>query len=320
MITLAKDHRESKKEVRKAYCDAMIEAAKTQPELVAINCDLCSSMGMTDFAKAYPERAFNVGIQESNGVGIAAGFAAVGLIPFFHSFAVFSSRRVFDQVFLSCGYAKRNVKIIGGDAGVSATVNGGTHMAFEDMALMRTIPGARVLDVCDDVMAAQLVPQLVAHYGVDYMRMPRKKVWQIYEEGSRFAIGRANVLREGTDVSLIASGLLVHEALQAAEQLQNRGVSARVVDMFTVKPIDVECVVESAQKTGAVVTAENHNIIGGLGSAVAEVLAEHCPVPLRRVGVQDEFGEVGSQEYLMRRFGLTADVIAAKALEVMAHK
>ena len=320
MINLAEKHPIGEREVRVAYCAAMIKAAEAEQKIVTINCDLCSSVGMEAFQKAFPQRAFNVGIQESNGVGMAAGLSATGLIPFFHSFAVFSTRRVFDQIFLSCGYAGLNVKLIGADAGVSATINGGTHMAFEDMGLMRTVPGATVIDIADDYMVEALVPQLVSHYGVDYVRMPRKAVHRIYAAGTTMEIGRANILKEGGDVTLIASGLLVYEALQAAALLAQEGISARVVDMFTVKPVDRECVIESATKTGAVVTAENHNYIGGLGSAVAEVLVENLPVPMERIGVRDEYGEVGPQNYLMERFCLTAPHIAEKARRAIARK
>jgi transketolase len=307
-------------ELRKVYCESLKSEEESNGRLWVINCDLCSSMGLTDFAKAYPDRSLNVGVMEANGVGIAAGLSATGLIPFFNSFAIFSSRRVYDQVFLSCGYAGLNVKIVGGDPGVTATYNGGTHMSFEDVGLMRCIPGVRILEASDAVMLKSLIKGMSEHYGTEYLRIARKYKTRIYEEGSSFTIGKAVVLREGVDVSLIASGIMVEEALKAADALEQEGIDARVIDMFTIKPIDRECVLECAEKTGAIVTAENHNIIGGLGSAVAEVLSEEGAGVLARVGVNDRFGEVGELDYLMETFGLTASNICAKAKEAIAKK
>lgn len=231
-----------------------------------------------------------------------------------------SSRRVYDQIFQSCAYAGLNVKIIGGDAGISATSNGGTHMPFEDLGIMRVMPGISVMEPTDGVMLRSLIAQMANSYGVQYLRFPRRAVPRIYEEGSEFIIGKSVTLREGTDASVIAGGVMVHEALKAAEILAGRGLQVRVVDMFTVKPIDAEQVIDCARRTGAIVTAENHQVTGGLGGAVAEVLAEHQPAPLERVGVRDAFGEVGSQDYLARRFGLTVEEIAAAVERVVKRK
>lgn len=307
-------------ELRTAYNDALMEAAALNDKIVVINCDLASSMGLTKFAKMYPERAFNVGIMESNGIGVSAGLAAAGFIPVFNSFAIFSTRRVYDQIFISCAYAGLNVKIVGGDPGVSATYNGGTHMSFEDVGLMRVMPGVRIFEATDAVMLKSLIPQMIAEYGVDYFRIARKNRVQIYEEGSEFKIGKAAVLKEGKDVTLIAGGLMVAEALTAADMLAAEGISARVADMFTIKPVDKECILESAEKTGAIVTAENHNIYNGLGSAVAEVLVENRPCPVERVGVPDRFGIVGEQDYLIKYLGLTAEVIREKAKKAISRK
>lgn len=320
MIKLASNHEVETVEMRKAFVETLIQEGHKNPRVVTVNCDLCSSMGITDFVKTFPSRAFNVGIQESNGLSVSAGLSAAGMIPFFHTFAVFASRRVFDQAFVSCAYAGLNVKIVGGDPGVTATTNGGTHMAFEDIALMRSIPTARVIEFSDTTMVRKVVPQVVDHYGVDYIRLMRKCQHRIYEESSDFTVGKGNVLCEGNDVTIIACGVEVYEALVAAEQLKAEGISARVVDMFTVKPLDKECVIESAKRTGAIVTAENHNIINGLGSAVAEVLVENMPVPMERVGAQDEFGEVGPQNYLMERFKLTSKTIYEKAKQAISRK
>ncbi|MBQ4269228.1 MAG: transketolase family protein, partial [Clostridia bacterium] len=245
------------------------------------------------------------------------GMATTGLVPFVHSLAVFSTRRICDQVFLSCSYAGLNVKIIGGDSGVAAAFNGGTHMAFEDIAIMRSIPEITILEPTDTVMMKAIVPKIAETYGVFYVRYVRRKVKHVYDDGETFEIGKAKVLRDGKDITLIASGLTVAEAKEAAEILKDEGIEARVVDMFTIKPIDVACILESAQKTGAILTVENHNVIGGLGSAVAEVLSENCPTPLLRMGIQEEFGEVGTQDYLMERYHLTAAHIVRNAKEFL---
>ena len=319
-VKILDNHPMSQVEMRFAYADALIKAAREDARVVSVNCDLSSSTGTVPFTNEFPDRSFNVGIQEANGCGVAAGLSATGWIPFYHSFAVFSSRRICDQIFQSCAYAGLNVKIIGGDAGVSATYNGGTHMAFEDVGILRSIPEITIVEPSDTVMMAALIPLIRDLYGVVYMRSPRKQVPDVYPAGTPFALGKAALLREGSDVSLIASGMLVTEALAAADLLAAEGIGARVVDMFTIKPVDRDCIVECAERTGAVVTAENHNIIGGLGSAVAEVLSEECPTPLARVGVRDHFGEVGTQDYLMEKFGLTANDICIKAKEVIARK
>ncbi len=223
-------------------------------------------------------------------------------------------------MFLSCAYNGANVKIIGGDAGVTTAVNGGTHMPFEDMGVMRNIPGMTVMEPSDSTMLKSLVPQMAERYGNFFMRMCRRNVIKIYQEGSEFEIGKAAVLKDGDDVTVIANGIMVYEALKAHEMLKDKGVSVRVVDMFTLKPIDRSCIIESAKKTGAIVSAENHNIFNGLGSAVAEVLGEEYPVPLERLGIRDKFGEVGSQDYLMDKFNLKAEEISRLALKAIERK
>lgn len=308
------------KEMREVYCQALIEAAHADDRIVALDCDMRTSMGTGPFAQAFPSRSFNLGIQEANACGVAAGLAATGFVPFLHTFSVFISRRIFDQVFLSCGYAGQNVKLVGGDAGVSTASNGGTHMPFEDIGLFRCIPGMTIVEPADAVAMAAIVPQLAAHVGLDYLRMQRRRARTVYDEGQSFQLGRANLLREGDDVTIISCGMLVGEALDAAKQLAARGVTARVVDMFIIKPLDVDCVLRSAERTGAVVTAENHNVIGGLGSAVADCLGKNHPVPIEMVGVEERFGEVGDVESLKTHFGLTADDIVQKALTCIVRK
>ena len=310
----------SPEEMRAAYCGALMEEARKNDKIVALDCDLSNSCGTKDFKKAFPDRAFNLGIQEQNACAMAGGLARAGMVPFLHTFAVFATRRIYDQIFLSCAYAGQNVKIIGCDSGVSAAFNGGTHMAFEDVGIMRVMPHVTIVDPSDPTMMRSVVRQVAETKGVFYLRMPRKTVYDIYEPGSEFTIGKAEIIREGRDVTLIAAGLEVRQALLASELLAVEGISARVVDMFTIKPIDAECIRTCAEETGAIVTCENESIIGGLGSAVAEVLVESQPVPMERVGVQDEFGEVGPQSYLEERFGLTATVIAEKAKKVLTRK
>jgi len=253
-------------------------------------------------------------------IGVAAGMSAVGLIPFVHTFGVFASRRVMDQVFLSAAYAKLNVRIIGSDPGVTAASNGGTHMPFEDMGMMRCIPEVTILEPTDSVMLADLMEKTKNTFGVFYIRLFRKKAAKIFEDGSKFEIGKAAKLREGKDVTIFATGICVVEAIKAANILADEGISAAVSNMFTIKPIDKEAIIEAANKTGCIVTAENHNIINGLGSAVSEVLCENICVPLERIGVHDRFGEVGDVGYLMKTFGLTANDIAEKARRAILRK
>lgn len=320
MVKVLETHEMDTIEMRAAYCGALMDEAKKNQRIVAVHCDLCSSMGMDPFKDAFPERSINVGIQEANGCSMAGGLSAAGMVPFFHTFSIFATRRVYDQIFMCCAYPKLNVKIIGGDAGVSATSNGGTHMPFEDIGIMRVMPDITILEPSDAVMMRSLVRRMAETYGVQYMRFPRRTSVKIYEPGSEFQIGKAVILREGSDAAVITCGMLVPEALKAADILAAEGISVRVVDMFTIKPIDRDCVIESAKRTGTIVTAENHQITGGLGSAVAEVLAEHVPTPLERVGVQGVFGEVGSQEYLMEHFQLTAPYIVRAVRKAIQRK
>jgi transketolase len=276
--------------------------------------------GMKAFAERFPDRSFNVGVAEANMAGVAAGLAAAGKIPFIHSFATFATRRCFDQIAISICYAKLNVRIIGSDPGVGAELNGGTHMALEDVGIMRTLPGMTIFEPVDSVQLKVALPALTYREGPVYMRLFRKAAESVFQEGYQFKPGSADVLRDGADVTIIASGVCVSEALTAAGKLDESGIKARVLNIHTVKPIDTESVLQAAAETGAIVTAENHSIIGGLGSAVAEVLAEERPTPLVRVGVRDRFGEVGKQDYLMRTFGITAADIANAARKAVQRK
>ena len=306
--------------MREAYCDTMLSLAASNKNIVALDADLVSSSGMKKFFEAYPDRAIQCGIAEANMIGVAAGLSLVGKIPYAHSFGPFASRRVCDQIFISAAYAKLNVRIIASDPGVTAAYNGGTHMPFEDMGVLRSIPEITLIEPTDPVMLSDIVRQLADLYGVYYVRMARKNTIGIYEEGSIFEIGKGNLLRNGTDVTIIASGIMVAEALKAAEMLADEGVSARVVDMFTWKPMDIELVARCAEETGAIVTAENHNIFGGLGAAVAEACVKTVPAPIEMVGIKDQFGQVGTEDYLRKAYNLTAAAIVDAAKKVIERK
>lgn len=319
-VKLAEKRVNEETAMRDIYCKTLMDLASKNENIVALDADLMNSMGMMPFQKAYPERTFDVGIQEANMIGVAAGMSAVGVIPFAHSFAPFATRRCFDQIFLSCAYAKLNVKITGSDPGVTAAFNGGTHMPFEDMGILRNVPNITIIEPVDNVMLKDVLEQIADKYGVFYTRLLRKNAVKIYGEGSTFEIGKAVPLRDGKDVTIFASGIMVDEALKAAEELDKEGIEARVLNMFTIKPIDKEAIVKCAEETGAIVTAENHSIINGLGSAVAEVIAENAPVPLERVGVYDRFGQVGPVDYLKEQYNLTYKDIMVKVKRVIERK
>ena len=294
--------------------------AAEDPDVIYLDADLMNCIGTAKWAAANPDRAINCGIAEANMIGVAAGLASAGFKPIVHTFGPFASRRCYDQIFLSGGYAKNDITVIGSDPGVTAALNGGTHMPFEDVALYRALPGSTVIDVTDPTMLISVLRQCKDLPGVKYIRVGRKSYARVYEDGSELPIGKAVTLREGTDLVIFACGIMVHEALQAAAALEKEGVSAAVVDMFTIKPLDAEAVISWAEKTGAVVVAENHNRYGGLCSAVSEVLAERRPTPAAFVAVEDEFGEVGPQGYLQERFGLTAAHIEEAARSVLKRK
>ena len=308
------------KEMRTVFAETMMEMARTDPRVLYMDCDLMNSIGMVPFSREFPERTINCGIQEANMIGVASGLSATGMTPYVHTFGVFASRRAADQVFLSAAYGKMNVRIIGSDPGLTAAGNGGTHQPFEDLGIMRGIPEITVIEPTDSVMLRDMLLQTKDRYGVFYIRLSRKKSERVYEPGSTFEIGKAVEVRPGHDVALISSGICVADSLRAAELLAAEGISARVLNLFTLKPIDKEAVIAAARETGAIVTAENHNILNGLGSAVAEVLAENIPTPMERVGVPDVFGEVGTMDYLKERYAMRPEDIAAAARRVVGRK
>lgn len=306
--------------MRDVYCQTLIELAKKNDQIVVLDADLMSSMGMIPFLKAFPERTFNCGVQEANMIGIAAGLSATGKIPYTHTFGTFATRRCYDQVFLSGAYTKSNIRIIGSDPGVTAAYNGGTHMPFEDLGIMRNIPEMTIITPTDSIMLKNIIKQVAELFGMFYIRLLRKNAIKIYEADQSFEIGKAIKLKDGKDVTIIANGIMVAEALNTAYMLEEKGIFARVLDMFTLKPIDKKEIIKCAKETGAIVTAENHNIINGLGSAVAEVLVENIPTPMERIGVKDLFGEVGPVDYLKERFELTASDIVKKVEKVLKRK
>jgi transketolase len=320
MINKIDDLQVDKREMRNAYIDKLIKLSETDERIIVLDADLMHSNNTYKFKDRFPNRAINVGIQEANMIGVAAGLSLVGKIPFAHTFTCFAARRDLDQLYLSVAYAGLNVKLIATDPGIAATYNGGSHMSFEDIGIMRTIPTITVIEPTDSVMMESLVEQIAYTYGPFYVRLFRKNPIKIYDLGDNFKIGQGIILREGEDVTIIASGIMVAEALKAADLLEKDGISARVVDMFTIKPIDKDLITKCAEETGAIVTAENSNTINGLGSAVAEVLVENKPVPMERIGIQDLFGEVGDMEYLKKRYHLTAVDIVNSVIKVVNRK
>ncbi len=321
MAKLADAHALENVEMRAAYNEALMAAAERNENVVAVDCDMANAMGTAAFAGKFGNRrSINCGIQEANALGVAAGLSALGYVPFYHTFACYASRRVYDQAYISCAYANLNVKIIGGEVGACAAANGGTHMPFDDVGLMRTIPGVTVLEPADSASFPDLVTQMADAYGVFYLRTPRRANIRVYGEGNRFEIGKAMLLREGSDVTIIGYGITVYQALLAAGELAKEGIDARVADMFTIKPIDADFIADSAKRTGAIVTVENHSVVNGLGSAVSDVLAGTVPVPMEMAGCRDEFGEVGTQDWLMERFGMTARAVCEKVRAVLSRK
>ena len=308
------------REVRQTMAAGLVSAAAKDDRIVVLDADLMSCHSTKCFLEAYPERFINVGIAEANLIGVAAGMAAFGKIPFAFSFAPFATRRCYDQIFISVAYSKLPVKIVGSDPGVMAEANGGTHMPFEDMSIMRAIPHMVCFEPTDATMLEKALPEIIDYPGAVYIRMFRKKAEKIYDDSLEFKLGKAVTLKDGGDVTLIASGIMVARALKAADELKEAGIDARVLNIHTWKPIDEDAIVSAAKGTGAIVTCENHTTAGGLGSAVAEVAAEKCPVPMEFVGVKNSFGEVGKEAYLSEKFGLTVSDIVAAAKRAVARK
>ena len=292
-------------------CTNKFEEYLTKDEkVVVLDADLMGSLGSGSLVEKYKGRVINVGIMEAQEISCAAGLSRVGLKPFVHTFTAFASRRCLDQIFISSIYQNNPITVIASDAGIQAVHNGGTHMSFEDMGLIRGLANSVVIEPTDSNVLKSVLDEVYSKQDKFYwIRLTRKNVFKIYEEGSKFEIGKANVLQLGSDVCIIAIGMMVHEARMAAKKLEEEGISVTVIDMFTLKPIDREAIIEHSKGKKLVVTAENHSITNGLGSAVAEVLAEECQTKLVRVGVKERFGQVGTLEFLQEEYGLRAEDI-----------
>ena len=300
---------------RDSYGAALVELGQKYDNLVVLDADLAGATKTGVFKKAFPERHFDCGIAEANMMCIAAGMSTMGLVPFASSFAMFAAGRAYEQVRNSIGYPHLNVKIGGTHGGISVGEDGASHQCCEDVALMRSIPGMTVICPADDVEARAAVKAAYEMEGPVYLRFGRLAVPVFHDEDYQFQIGKGEILRDGTDVAIIANGLMTYEAIQAGEMLAEQGVNAMVINMATIKPIDEELVIEAAKKCGKIVTCEEHSIIGGLGEAVCSVLSEKCPTPVKRIGVNDEFGHSGPAVNLLKQFGLCAENIAAVAKE-----
>lgn len=306
------------KEIFEVFSDTLEELFLEDPSVVYIDADLMSSMRTKNLWSKYPEHVFNTGIQEANMVGIAGGMYLSGLKPYIHTFAPFATRRNYDQTYITVGYADKSVRIIGSEPGICATDNGGTHMTFEDIALMRSIPKSCVIDVSDAQMFRSLLKKTKDKKGVTYFRTPRRGLSDIYSKDTDFEIGKGKVLREGEDLVVIATGIMVATALKAADILNEQGIKAGVIDPVTIKPLDRELILKYAKHTKAIVTAENHNISCGLGSAIAEILSEEYPTLIGKVGIHDEYGQVGDEIFLRKQFNLTEEEIVRKAKEILS--
>ena len=301
---------------RESYGNALAELGREHSDVIVFDADLSGATKTSVFKKAFPDRHFNCGIAEGNMMTVAAGAATMGLVPFASTFAMFAAGRAFEQVRNSIGYPHLNVKIGATHGGISVGEDGASHQCCEDFALMRSIPGMVVMCPADDVEARAAVKAAYAYKGPVYLRFGRLAVPVFHEEGMKFEIGKGEVLRDGTDVAIIATGLMSYEALQAAELLAAKGIQARVLNLCTIKPLDEKLVLKAAADCGRIVTCEEHSVIGGLGEAVCSLLGEKLPTPVRRVGVNDEFGHSGPAVPLLKDFGLSAEHVAAVAEEL----
>ena len=305
---------------RESYGNALKELGAENPKVVVLDADLANATKTQTFQKAFPDRHFDCGIAEANMMCVAAGLSTVGLIPFASTFAMFAAGRAFEQVRNSIGYPHLNVKIGATHGGISVGEDGASHQCCEDFALMRSIPGMTVMSASDDVEARKMVHAAAEMEGPVYMRFCRLATPVFHSEDYKFQVGKAEVLREGSDVAIIANGILVPEAMEAAKTLEAEGISAHVINMHTIKPLDEEAVIDAAKRCGVVITVEEHSIIGGLGEAVSSCLAENYPTKVIRIGVNDEFGHSGPAVALLKAFGLSADNIAEKARAAVGMK
>ncbi|WP_019907268.1 transketolase family protein [Thermoanaerobacter indiensis] len=302
---------------REAYGKALVELGAKNKDVVVLDADLSKSTKTADFQKVYPDRFFNMGISEQDMMVTAAGLATCGKIPFASTFAIFATGRAYEQVRNSIGYPHLNVKIAATHAGITVGEDGATHQSIEDISLMRGIPGMVVINPADAEETRKAIFAAAEHYGPVYIRLGRMAVPDIHDQNYKFELGKGEVIREGKNVAIIATGIMVAIAIEAADKLKEEGIEATVVNIHTIKPIDKDLIVEVAKKTGKVITAEEHNIIGGLGSAVAEVLSEEYPVKIKRIGIKDQFGKSGSPKELLKYYGLTAEDIVKNSKAIL---
>lgn len=308
-----------KKATRESFGEAVTALAAENPNIVVLDADLAEATKTGIFKKKYPERFFDCGIAEQNMIGIAAGLATCGKIPFAASFAMFAAGRAFEQVRNSVGYPHLNVKIAGSHAGISVGEDGATHQCCEDLALMRTIPGMVVLNPADHYEMLAAVKAAAAYEGPVYIRLGRLAVESVHNNDDyTFELGKGITLRDGKDITVVATGLMVQEAVKAAQDLEAQGIDVRVIDIHTIKPLDVDLLVKAARETGRIVTVEEHNVIGGLGEAVASCLSEICPTPVTKIGIYDQFGHSGPAVDLLKEFGLSAENIVATVKKVLS--
>lgn len=304
-------------EMRKVLSDTLEEMMKVDERIVVMDADLATANGTFGLRQVFPDRAIDVGISEANMASMAAGMSAYGMKPYIITFTAFASRRIADQLAISCAYARQDVKIIATDAGVTAQTNGGTHMSLEDIGIVRSIPGTVVLDLIDGVQLKKALPVIHDYKGVVYVRMVRKDTPDVFEDNYEFDLFKGKCLKEGKDLTIVATGMMVHEALEAEKMLQAEGIDAEVIAIHCIKPLDENIIVESAKKTGKVLTLENHNVHGGLYSAVTEVLARTYPVPVAPIAIKDHFGEVGTTRFLMEKYGLNKERIVEEARKLL---
>ena len=306
---------------REAYGKALAALANTNENVVVLDADLSKSTKTADFKAVAPEKFFNMGIAEGNMIGVAAGLSTCGKIPFVSTFAMFAAGRAFEQLRNSICYPKLNVKVCATHAGLTVGEDGASHQAIEDISLMRSVPNMVVINPADDIETEAAIKAVAEMEGPCYVRLGRMAVSRVNDESNyNFVIGKGITLAEGSDVAIIATGIMVEAALEAKEELAKEGINARVINIHTIKPIDEELIIKAAKETGVIVTAEEHSIIGGLGSAVAEVVSENCPVPVLRVGVKDTFGESGKPNELLEKYGLTSNDIVNKVKKALELK
>ena len=305
---------------REVYGDTLSELGAVNKNIVVLDADLSGSTKTSVFAKKFPDRFFNMGVSEADMMGTAAGLSTCGKIPFASTFAIFASGRAWEQVRQSIAYPKLNVKIVASHSGITVGEDGGSHQAIEDIALMRVIPNMTVIAPCDGIETRSVIQEIVKYNGPVYVRVARGKSPVVLPEDYKFTIGKGVVLRDGKDAAIIANGLMVSHALEAAEMLKKEGLHIRVINMSTIKPIDRDLIIKAAKETRAIVTAEEHSIIGGLGEAVAGAVAEECPVPVKKVGIQDKFGQSGLAEELLAHYGLMPKDIAEAVKEAIKKR